>query len=66
MVERGLLTVVASLLWSMGSRRAASVVVARGLSSCGAWALEREGFSSCGSRASVAVACKLSSCGTQA
>ena len=38
------------LLRSMGSRRGASVVVARGLSSCGSQALEHR-LSSCGSRA---------------
>ena len=38
------------LLRSMGSRHAASVVVARGLSSCGSQALEHR-LSSCGARA---------------
>ena len=38
------------LLWSTGSRRAGSVVVARGLSNCGLWALERR-LSSCGAQA---------------
>ena len=38
------------LLWSTGSRRAGSVVVAHGLSSCGSRALERR-LSSCGARA---------------
>ena len=52
---RGLL-----LLWSLGSRRTgfsscgtrASVVVARGLSSCGSWASGRR-LSSCGARAQL-------------
>ena len=34
-VVQGLLTLVASLLWSTGPRSQASVVVARGLSCCG-------------------------------
>ena len=34
--------------WALGART--SVVVARGLSSCGSWALERK-LSSCGTRA---------------
>ena len=38
------------LLWSTGSRLQASVVVARGLSSCGLRALERR-LSSCGTGA---------------
>ena len=38
------------LLWSTGSRHTGSVVVARGLSSCGMRALERR-LSSCGARA---------------
>ena len=38
------------LLQSMGSRHAGFSVVARGLSSCGSWALERR-LSSCGTRA---------------
>ena len=37
------------LLQSLGSRSAASEVVARGLSSCGSWAVERR-LSSCGAR----------------
>ena len=48
----GLLIAVASLCCrarALGTR--ASVVAARGLSSCSTRALEREGFSSCGSRA---------------
>ena len=49
---RGLLIVVASLV--MEAR--ASVVVARGLSSCSTRALECVDFSSCGSQASVVVA----------
>ena len=40
------------LLWSTGSRHMGSVVVARGLSSCGSWALERR-LSSCGSQAQL-------------
>ena len=40
------------LLWSMGSRVQASVVVAHGLSSCGMGALERR-LSSCGARAEL-------------
>ena len=40
------------LLWSTGSRRVASVVVAHGLNSCGSRALERR-LSSCGARASL-------------
>ena len=46
----GLLIAVVLLLWSMGSRSTGSVVVARGLSSCGLRALERR-LSSCGARA---------------
>ena len=38
------------LLWSTGSRRTGSIVVACGLGSCGSWALE----------------CRLSICGAQA
>ena len=38
------------LLWSMGSGHAVFRVIARGLSSCGSWALERR-LSSCGARA---------------
>ena len=38
------------LLWSTGSRCSASVVVARGLSSCGSQPLERR-LSSCGAQA---------------
>ena len=38
------------LLWSTGSRCAGSVVVARGLSSCGSQALEHR-LSSCGAQA---------------
>ena len=41
------------LLWSTGSRHAASVVVTHGLSSCRSRALERR-LSSCGARAWVA------------
>ena len=37
------------LLWSTGSRHTGSVVVVRGLSSCGSWALEHR-LSSCGTR----------------
>ena len=37
-------------LWSTGSRHTASAVVARGLSTCGSWALERR-LSSCGAQA---------------
>ena len=46
-VVHGLLIVGASRCgaWALGTR--ASVVVARGLSSCGSWALERR-LSSCG------------------
>ena len=40
------------LLRSTGSRRAGSVIVAHGPSSCGLWALERR-LSSCGSRAQL-------------
>ena len=50
-VVRGLLIAVASLVEEhclLGAQ--ASVVVARGLSSCGSWALERR-LSSCGARA---------------
>ena len=60
--ERGLLFVAVRdcnvsllwllLLWSMGSRCVASVVVAHGLSSCGSRALERR-LSSCGARAKL-------------
>ena len=52
------------LLQSMGSPGTrASVVAARGLSSCDAWALGSVGFNSCGSRA---LERRLSSCGTRA
>ena len=47
-------------VWALGTW--ASLVVARGLSSCGSWALERR-LSSCGL---WAVGCRLSSCGAQA
>ena len=40
------------LLWSTGSRHTGSVVVARGLSSCGSQTLEHR-LSSCGSRAQL-------------
>ena len=44
---RGLLTAVASRCGARALGTQASVVVARGLSSCGLWALEH-GLSSCG------------------
>ena len=47
--------------WALGAR--ASVVAARGLSSCSMQALEHAGFSSCGSRA---LEHRLISCGTRA
>ena len=48
--------------WALGTQT--SVVAARGISSCGTWALERVGFSSCGVWALGHVG--FSSCGAQA
>ena len=48
-VVRGLLIAVASRCRAQALRMRASVVVAHGLSSCGAWALECR-LSSCGAR----------------
>ena len=46
--ERGLLTGGFSCRGARALGVRASVVAARGLSSCGMWALGRSGFSSCG------------------
>ena len=61
-VAHGILIVVASHRGARALGARASVVAARGLSSCGSRALECR-LSSCGSRA---LECRLSSCGARA